>query len=195
MLPSHKKITYSSTNTCTITLIWYISFLISLPGQQQQVQRTIATADSPLSRGVVWEFEGDAPHNWTSYDWDTMHIIEETFTRRNNSPNTAATLDLRYYPFPQPYIINFGFMTQVCCYLLTGFVLRFFRSSGTPKIAVKFSILTEVSHIIPHFKAYLLCHMFPSQFCYFCHHFWIANWLKSRGQRSQIQQKVYDLWH
>lgn len=61
----------------------------------------------------MWEFEGDPPHTWMAYDWETMHVIENTFTQRNNSPNTPATLDLRNGQYPQPYIINLAFMTQV----------------------------------------------------------------------------------
>ncbi|BFZ19067.1 hypothetical protein BsWGS_22105 [Bradybaena similaris] len=80
-------------------------------GSVREVKRVVCSQTSALGQGVVWEFEGDKPNQWTVYDLDTMNIIEDGFVR--HSQMNMPALDLRQTHVQLPYVIDFGRMTQM----------------------------------------------------------------------------------
>ena len=83
---------------------------------------------------------------------DTLSGFQEFFLQSIITDRSKNSVNLHFET-----IITFHGMACLC-------FLRHYT-----KIAMKLSILTAISHIIPHFKTYQLCHMLPSQFCYFFH--------------------------
>lgn len=103
------------------TLKWFI-IVSSLSGSVRDVKRVICSQTSALGQGVVWEFEGDKPNQWTVYDLDTMNIIEDGFLR--HSQMNMSALDLRQTHVQLPYVIDFGRMTQVSLSTVTQVCLE-----------------------------------------------------------------------
>ncbi|CAG5115799.1 unnamed protein product [Candidula unifasciata] len=103
--------TVSSSLSC-----YEVSFLhmtqTNIPsGSVREVKRIMCSHTSALGQGVVWEYEGDKPNQWTVYDVDTLNVIEDGFVRHNQM--NMSVLDLQQSHVRLPYLIDFGRMTQM----------------------------------------------------------------------------------
>uniref|UniRef100_A0A0B7AIV6 E3 ubiquitin-protein ligase n=1 Tax=Arion vulgaris TaxID=1028688 RepID=A0A0B7AIV6_9EUPU len=80
-------------------------------GSVRDIKRNVCDPASAVGQGVIWEFEGDQPSQWSTYDLETMDVIESGFSKMNQL-NTLM-LDLRQTHVHLPYVIDFGTMTQI----------------------------------------------------------------------------------
>lgn len=83
-------------------------------GDRIKVRRNFFPQSSPAGQGAVWQWAGDVPGDWHTYDMCVQCIIEESWG------TGAQTLDMSQ-TFPAcPYVINFCNLNQVNS--KTGFV-------------------------------------------------------------------------
>ncbi len=75
-------------------------------GTQRQVRRTIYPPGSAPAAGVLWQWSGDAPNQWNSYDLEVANLLEDANTKNLQS------VDLSQTPSKFPYIINLRMMSQ-----------------------------------------------------------------------------------
>lgn len=100
-----------------------INYCIHLPQMEQEcistgdrikVRRSFFPQSSPAGQGAVWQWAGDVPGDWHTYDMYVQCIIEESWG------TGAQTLDMSQ-TFPAcPYVINFCNLNQMNS--KTGFV-------------------------------------------------------------------------
>ncbi|XP_059149621.1 probable E3 ubiquitin-protein ligase DTX2 isoform X2 [Physella acuta] len=74
-------------------------------GKCRKIVRRIHPLGSALYQGVVWEFEGDNPSQWLTYDLDTIECIEDHLIKNLLVLDLSRTQAL-------PYIIDLKQMNQ-----------------------------------------------------------------------------------
>ncbi|XP_046396490.1 protein deltex [Ischnura elegans] len=76
-------------------------------GVPYNVRRKCYLQESPAGKGAKWEWAGDGPGEWHSYDMEVQCLIEESWARGDQTIDVSKI-------FPSfPYIINFCNLTQV----------------------------------------------------------------------------------
>ena len=66
---------------------------------------------SPAGRGFKWEWSGEEPGDWHTYDMEVQVVLEDAWTKKEQ------TIDISKF-FPGcPYIMNFCNLTQVNKYV------------------------------------------------------------------------------
>ncbi|RUS79172.1 hypothetical protein EGW08_013080 [Elysia chlorotica] len=83
-------------------------------GRRFAVKRSTMESYSALAKGYIWEFEGDTPNHWFSYDVTTMLYLEEAYTklmkRKSKSRKAQHVVDMsRSF---MPYVIDVEKMQQ-----------------------------------------------------------------------------------
>ncbi|XP_043241701.1 probable E3 ubiquitin-protein ligase DTX2 [Amphibalanus amphitrite] len=71
------------------------------------VRRQFYLPSSPAGRGAVWQWSGDTPGEWHSYDMDVQCLVEAVWSLGEQ------TVDVSNVFAHLPYIINFCNLTQV----------------------------------------------------------------------------------
>ncbi|GLH12883.1 Protein deltex [Gryllus bimaculatus] len=98
-------------------------------GVPHNVRRKFYRPDSPAGKGSKWEWAGDGPGEWHTYDMEIQCLIEEAWARGEKTIDVS-----KYYP-AFPYIINFCNLTQVRNN--TGYVRNVRRVQQAPYPLVK----------------------------------------------------------
>jgi len=76
-------------------------------GTKYSVRREFYPHTSPAGKGAKWEWSGETPGDWHTYDMEVQVVLEETWSKGEQ------TIDISKY-FPGcPYIMNFCNLTQV----------------------------------------------------------------------------------
>lgn len=95
-----------------------------ISGTRRHVQRKLYPSSSPAGTGVQWQWSGDIPASWNSYDMEAQCILEDAFSRGQ------PIVDLSQTPCQVPYTIDIKNMQQTRNE--TGFVRRMQRiATGT----------------------------------------------------------------
>ncbi|XP_063220900.1 protein deltex [Bacillus rossius redtenbacheri] len=98
-------------------------------GVPHNVRRKCYLPDSPAGKGSKWEWVGDGPGEWHTYDMEIQCLIEDAWARGDQTIDVSKT-------FPSfPYIINFCNLTQVRTN--TGYVRSVRRVQQAPYPWVK----------------------------------------------------------
>lgn len=98
-------------------------------GPPHNIRRMCYPPDSPAGKGAKWEWAGDNPGEWHTYDMDVQYLIEAAWAKGDQTIDVSKT----YLGFP--YIINFCNLTQVRNN--TGFVRNIRRVQQAPYPLVK----------------------------------------------------------
>ncbi|KAK9512301.1 hypothetical protein O3M35_000758 [Rhynocoris fuscipes] len=98
-------------------------------GIPYNVRRMCYPPDSPAGKGAKWEWAGDGPSEWHTYDMEVQSLIEASWAKGDQTIDISKT----YLGFP--YIINFCNLTQVRNN--TGFVRNIRRVQQAPYPLVK----------------------------------------------------------
>ncbi|KAG8282560.1 protein deltex-like [Homalodisca vitripennis] len=98
-------------------------------GDPHKVRRMCYPPDSPAGKGAKWEWAGDSPGEWHTYDMEVQSLIEAAWAKGDQTIDVSKT----YLGFP--YIINFCNLTQVRNN--TGFVRNIRRVQQAPYPLVK----------------------------------------------------------
>ncbi|XP_066997951.2 protein deltex [Anabrus simplex] len=98
-------------------------------GVPHNVRRKFYLPTSPAGKGAKWEWAGDGPAEWHTYDMDIQCLIEEAWARGDQTTDVSKI----YVAFP--YIINFCNLTQVRNN--TGYVRNIRRVQQAPYPLVK----------------------------------------------------------
>ncbi|XP_069670594.1 protein deltex [Periplaneta americana] len=98
-------------------------------GVPHNVRRKCYLPDSPAGKGAKWEWAGDGPGEWHTYDMEIQCLIEEAWARGDQTIDVSKT-----YP-AFPYIINFCNLTQVRNN--TGYVRSIRRVQQAPYPLIK----------------------------------------------------------
>ncbi|XP_073982103.1 deltex E3 ubiquitin ligase [Rhodnius prolixus] len=98
-------------------------------GVPYNVRRMCYPPDSPAGKGAKWEWAGDGPSEWHTYDMEVQSLIEASWAKGDQTIDISKT----YLGFP--YIINFCNLTQVRNN--TGFVRNIRRVQQAPYPLVK----------------------------------------------------------
>ncbi|XP_047003050.1 protein deltex [Schistocerca americana] len=98
-------------------------------GVPHNVRRKCYSLDSPAAKGAKWEWAGDSPGDWHTYDMDIQCLIETAWARGDQTTDISKT----HGGFP--YIINFCNLTQVRNN--TGYVRNIRRVQQAPYPLVK----------------------------------------------------------
>ncbi|KAL7645067.1 UNVERIFIED_CONTAM: hypothetical protein RMT77_003445 [Armadillidium vulgare] len=71
-----------------------------------QVRRSLFPQNSPAGQGIVWQWAGDNPGNWNTYDMGVQYVLEKAWVSGIQTIDMGKT-------FPQcKYIINFCNLSQ-----------------------------------------------------------------------------------
>lgn len=98
-------------------------------GVPHNVRRKFYRPDSPAGKGSKWEWAGDTPGEWHTYDMEIQCLIEEAWARGEKTIDVSKS-----YP-AFPYIINFCNLTQIRNN--TGYVRNVRRVQQAPYPLVK----------------------------------------------------------
>ncbi|KAF6203654.1 hypothetical protein GE061_001986 [Apolygus lucorum] len=93
------------------------------------VRRMCYPPDSPAGKGAKWEWSGDSPSEWHTYDMEVQYLIEASWAKGDQ------TIDVSKTYLGLPYIINFCNLTQVRNN--TGFVRNIRRVQQAPYPLIK----------------------------------------------------------
>ncbi|PNF19840.1 hypothetical protein B7P43_G12530 [Cryptotermes secundus] len=93
------------------------------------VRRKCYLPDSPAGKGAKWEWAGDVPGDWHTYDMEIQCLIEEAWARGDQTTDVSKTNPAF------PYIINFCNLTQVRNN--TGYVRSIRRVQQAPYPLIK----------------------------------------------------------
>jgi len=97
-------------------------------GTKYTVRREFYPHSSPAGKGAKWEWSGEAPGDWHTYDMEVQVVLEEAWSKGEK------TIDISTF-FPGcPYIMNFCNLTQVR--KTTGFVrpMRRIQQAAYPMV-------------------------------------------------------------
>lgn len=60
---------------------WHENMFLAVLGVPHNVRRKCYLPDSPAGKGAKWEWAGDAPGDWHTYDMEIQCLIEEAWAR------------------------------------------------------------------------------------------------------------------